>query len=83
MVNYLRTEGNVSCIGLWGRSMGAVTRFLSLTECFHCLVQWDHVVTRLNKNISFDMIYYFALKLESRNCMFLFLGIVYLKVRDF
>lgn len=26
VVNYLRTDGNVSCIGLWGRSMGAVTR---------------------------------------------------------
>ncbi|XP_020272371.1 uncharacterized protein LOC109847549 isoform X2 [Asparagus officinalis] len=28
VVNYLRTEGNVSCIGLWGRSMGAVTSLM-------------------------------------------------------
>jgi dipeptidyl aminopeptidase/acylaminoacyl peptidase len=28
VVEYLRTDGNVSLIGLWGRSMGAVTRFL-------------------------------------------------------
>ncbi|KAF3785756.1 Uncharacterized protein EJ110_NYTH22510 [Nymphaea thermarum] len=28
VVNYLRTEGNVSLIGLWGRSMGAVTSLL-------------------------------------------------------
>ncbi|KAG6488211.1 hypothetical protein ZIOFF_056970 [Zingiber officinale] len=27
VVDYLRTDGNVSCIGLWGRSMGAVSRF--------------------------------------------------------
>lgn len=27
VVDYLRTDGNVSCIGLWGRSMGAVTRY--------------------------------------------------------
>lgn len=26
VVEYLRTDGNVSLIGLWGRSMGAVTR---------------------------------------------------------
>lgn len=26
VVNYLRDDGNVSLIGLWGRSMGAVTR---------------------------------------------------------
>jgi len=25
VVNYLRNDGNVSLIGLWGRSMGAVT----------------------------------------------------------
>ena len=31
VVNYLRTDGNVSCIALWGRSMGAVTR------CAHCV----------------------------------------------
>ncbi|CAA6663570.1 unnamed protein product [Spirodela intermedia] len=28
VVNYLRTEGNVSFIGLWGRSMGAVTSLM-------------------------------------------------------
>ncbi|KAL5701655.1 hypothetical protein ACHQM5_026970 [Ranunculus cassubicifolius] len=28
VVNYLRSEGNVSCIGLWGRSMGAVTSLM-------------------------------------------------------
>lgn len=28
VVDYLRTDGNVSCIGLWGRSMGAVTSLL-------------------------------------------------------
>ncbi|KAF9606582.1 hypothetical protein IFM89_026844 [Coptis chinensis] len=28
VVNYLRSDGNVSCIGLWGRSMGAVTSLL-------------------------------------------------------
>ncbi|WVZ57003.1 hypothetical protein U9M48_007451 [Paspalum notatum var. saurae] len=28
VVNYLRTDGNVSCIGLWGRSMGAVTSLM-------------------------------------------------------
>ena len=27
VVEYLRADGNVSLIGLWGRSMGAVTRF--------------------------------------------------------
>lgn len=32
VVNYLRTEGNVSCIGLWGRSMGAVTSLMYGTE---------------------------------------------------
>lgn len=26
VVNYLRADGNVSLIGLWGHSMGAVTR---------------------------------------------------------
>lgn len=31
MVDYLRADGNVSLIGLWGRSMGAVTRFCSFT----------------------------------------------------
>eukprot|EP00262_Sarcandra_glabra_P007129 TRINITY_DN19716_c0_g1_i1.p1 TRINITY_DN19716_c0_g1~~TRINITY_DN19716_c0_g1_i1.p1 ORF type:complete len:582 (-),score=83.89 TRINITY_DN19716_c0_g1_i1:490-2235(-) len=28
VVNYLRADGNVSCIGLWGRSMGAVTSLM-------------------------------------------------------
>lgn len=28
VVDYLRTDGNVSCIGLWGRSMGAVTSLM-------------------------------------------------------
>ncbi|XP_062215543.1 uncharacterized protein LOC133916068 isoform X2 [Phragmites australis] len=28
VVNYLRTDGNVSCIALWGRSMGAVTSLM-------------------------------------------------------
>jgi hypothetical protein len=28
VVSYLRTTKQVSCIGLWGRSMGAVTRYL-------------------------------------------------------
>ncbi|XP_061347931.1 uncharacterized protein LOC133293376 isoform X3 [Gastrolobium bilobum] len=28
VVNYLRTDGNVSLIGLWGRSMGAVTSLM-------------------------------------------------------
>ncbi|OVA20086.1 hypothetical protein BVC80_1665g49 [Macleaya cordata] len=28
VVNYLRSDGNVSCIGLWGRSMGAVTSLM-------------------------------------------------------
>ncbi|XP_008797057.2 uncharacterized protein LOC103712341 [Phoenix dactylifera] len=28
VVNCLRTDGNVSCIGLWGRSMGAVTSLM-------------------------------------------------------
>lgn len=28
VVDYLRADGNVSLIGLWGRSMGAVTRSL-------------------------------------------------------
>lgn len=28
VVNYLRMDGNVSCIGLWGRSMGAVTSLM-------------------------------------------------------
>lgn len=27
VVDYLRSDGNTSMIGLWGRSMGAVTRF--------------------------------------------------------
>lgn len=29
VVEYLRADGNVSLIGLWGRSMGAVTRLPS------------------------------------------------------
>ncbi|TVU46984.1 hypothetical protein EJB05_06558, partial [Eragrostis curvula] len=28
VVNYLREDGHVSCIGLWGRSMGAVTSLM-------------------------------------------------------
>ncbi|KAJ6838838.1 uncharacterized protein M6B38_319315 [Iris pallida] len=28
VVNHLRADGNVSCIGLWGRSMGAVTSLM-------------------------------------------------------
>ncbi|XP_042517222.1 uncharacterized protein LOC122091385 [Macadamia integrifolia] len=28
VVDYLRSDGNVSCIGLWGRSMGAVTSLI-------------------------------------------------------
>ncbi|XP_043719758.1 uncharacterized protein LOC122667524 isoform X2 [Telopea speciosissima] len=28
VVDYLRADGNVSCIGLWGRSMGAVTSLM-------------------------------------------------------
>ncbi|XP_072984224.1 uncharacterized protein [Typha latifolia] len=28
VVNHLRTDGNISCIGLWGRSMGAVTSLM-------------------------------------------------------
>ncbi|KAL0910942.1 hypothetical protein M5K25_019039 [Dendrobium thyrsiflorum] len=28
VVNHLRTDANVSCIGLWGRSMGAVTSLM-------------------------------------------------------
>lgn len=28
VVDYLRADGNVSLIGLWGRSMGAVTRLV-------------------------------------------------------
>ncbi|MCL7036217.1 hypothetical protein MKW94_026691 [Papaver nudicaule] len=28
VVNHLRSDGNVSCIGLWGRSMGAVTSLM-------------------------------------------------------
>ncbi|KAK9137105.1 hypothetical protein Sjap_007699 [Stephania japonica] len=28
VVDYLRSDGNVSCIGLWGRSMGAVTSLM-------------------------------------------------------
>nr|CAD1833650.1 unnamed protein product [Ananas comosus var. bracteatus] len=28
VVDYLRTDGNISCIGLWGRSMGAVTSLM-------------------------------------------------------
>ena len=31
VVDYLRADGDVSLIGLWGRSMGAVTRFYSCT----------------------------------------------------
>lgn len=32
VVNYLRTDGNISCIALWGRSMGAVTRCVQYVE---------------------------------------------------
>lgn len=32
VVDYLRSDGNVSLIGLWGRSMGAVTRFTSFSS---------------------------------------------------
>jgi hypothetical protein len=28
VVNHLRKDGNASLIGLWGRSMGAVTRYI-------------------------------------------------------
>ncbi|KAK2979433.1 hypothetical protein RJ640_016394, partial [Escallonia rubra] len=39
VVNYLRADGNVSLIGLWGRSMGAVTRlFSALAVLFIILV---------------------------------------------
>lgn len=34
VVDHLRADGNVSLIGLWGRSMGAVTRFASYTWFF-------------------------------------------------
>ncbi|XP_043709197.1 uncharacterized protein LOC122658346 [Telopea speciosissima] len=32
VVDYLRSDGNVSCIGLWGRSMGAVTSLIYGSE---------------------------------------------------
>lgn len=35
VVDYLRRDGNVSMIGLWGRSMGAVTRFVILMCLFY------------------------------------------------
>lgn len=34
VVEYLRSDGNVSMIGLWGRSMGAVTRFTSFSSYY-------------------------------------------------
>ena len=34
VVEYLRTDGNVSLIGLWGRSMGAVTRYSNFFAFF-------------------------------------------------
>lgn len=34
VVNHLRADEQVSCIGLWGRSMGAVTWYcIYLTDC--------------------------------------------------
>lgn len=36
IVNYLREDGNVSLIGLWGRSMGAVTRYTSCLLLILC-----------------------------------------------
>lgn len=32
VVDFLRADGKVSMIGLWGRSMGAVTRFCSVVS---------------------------------------------------
>lgn len=41
VVEYLRADGNVTVIGLWGRSMGAVTRF------FHALPSFYFVCTEI------------------------------------
>jgi hypothetical protein len=35
VVSFLRNNKQVSCIGLWGRSMGAVTRYLSTVLVFY------------------------------------------------
>lgn len=37
VVDYLRADGNVSTIGLWGRSMGAVTRSVLIFDS-HCSI---------------------------------------------
>ena len=40
VVEYLRADGNVSLIGLWGRSMGAVARLPS-TSIFPQVHMWS------------------------------------------
>jgi hypothetical protein len=44
VVNYLRTDENVSLIGLWGRSMGAVTRLVFVILLFNGLIKLELVV---------------------------------------
>ena len=52
VVDYLRTDGNVSLIGLWGRSMGAVTRFLFSLAVF--LYTWTYGMHNI-KIISYNI----------------------------
>lgn len=43
VVDYLRKDGNVSLIGLWGRSMGAVTRLVGVFLFF--LFKWVAIIS--------------------------------------
>lgn len=43
VVEYLRADGHVSLIGLWGRSMGAVTRLPSISIFLPQVHMWSEM----------------------------------------
>lgn len=51
VVNHLRTDEQVSCIGLWGRSMGAVTWYY-----IHSTLCLRDIVVRITLQETFEMI---------------------------
>lgn len=64
VVNYLRADGNVSLIGLWGRSMGAVTR--SLLFIIHFFIR-PYIVNKVKEKshrqwlyIGLYMVHYYS-----------------------
>lgn len=54
VVNHLRADGSVSCIGLWGRSMGAVTRYSHRKNIIYSIVSFCRVLhtVRVGANCS-------------------------------